>query len=234
MAAARRGDLGGARPTASLHALQGDGVARLRPCRAKRRGVRARGPGEPLAGRPRRDPRAGLPRGLRPGARRLHAVVRLAVAGRERTADPARRLPSRRRRAGHADGGRDRASARRRRARHAIRHRRGERRGRRAPAGRGHVPPLLVLARPGVRPPGPAGGGRGAVRAAPAAAQRSRSAVGGVRRRVTAARRELPAGLHAPRARGRGADARRERPREDTRLRGCAHASRSASTDGSS
>ena len=41
MAAARRGDLGGARPASSLRSLEGDGLGRVRPGRAERRGVRA-------------------------------------------------------------------------------------------------------------------------------------------------------------------------------------------------
>ena len=45
---------------AALHALEGDGVGRVRSRGARRRGVRARRPGRPLARRPRRDPRGGL------------------------------------------------------------------------------------------------------------------------------------------------------------------------------
>ena len=42
LARARRGNLGGARATPSLHALEGDGVGRIRPWRQGRRGVRPR------------------------------------------------------------------------------------------------------------------------------------------------------------------------------------------------
>ena len=44
MARARRGDLGGARAPSPVHALEGHGLGRLRPCRAQRRGARARRP----------------------------------------------------------------------------------------------------------------------------------------------------------------------------------------------
>ena len=54
-----------ARP--ALHALEGDGVGRVRPRRPRARGVRPRGPGRALARAARRDPRRGARRA--PGAR---------------------------------------------------------------------------------------------------------------------------------------------------------------------
>ena len=78
LARAGRGHLGGARRAAALHALEGDGVGGVRPRRAGRRGVRrSTGAGRALAAPARRDPRRGLPRGLRRRARRVHAVLRL-------------------------------------------------------------------------------------------------------------------------------------------------------------
>ena len=75
-----RGHLGGPRPAPALHPLQGDGVGGLRPGRQAGRGVRPDGPGRALAGAARPDPRRGLREGLRPGARHLHPVVRLAAS----------------------------------------------------------------------------------------------------------------------------------------------------------
>ena len=49
------GHLGGARAAAALHALEGDGLGRLRPRRAHARGVRPRRAGRALAGATRRD-----------------------------------------------------------------------------------------------------------------------------------------------------------------------------------
>ena len=61
-----RRDLGGARAAAALHALEGDGVGGLRPCRAHARGVRPRRAGRALACATRRDQGRGA--GARPGA----------------------------------------------------------------------------------------------------------------------------------------------------------------------
>ena len=59
LAAARRGHLGGARAAAALHPLEGDGVGRLRPRRADRtRSSGSTGPVERWRRAPRRDPRA--------------------------------------------------------------------------------------------------------------------------------------------------------------------------------
>ena len=149
LARARRGDLGGAWTATPLHALEGDGVGRVRPRGAERRGASARRSRRPLAGAPRRDPRRGLPQGIRRGARRVHPVLRLDAARREPAADAARRLPPRRRLARRRHGRRDRARPRARRARRAVPRRRREHRRRRSAAGRGDVPAVLVLARPG-------------------------------------------------------------------------------------
>ncbi len=75
---ARRGDLGGPRAAAALHALEGHGLGRVRP---RGEGDRAFGPrraARPLEAAARRDPRGGLPRGLRPGAERVRPVLRRA------------------------------------------------------------------------------------------------------------------------------------------------------------
>ena len=55
LARARRGDLGGARPEAPLHTLEGDGVGRVRPRPAADRRARPRRPRRTLARDPRRD-----------------------------------------------------------------------------------------------------------------------------------------------------------------------------------
>ena len=97
----------------------------------------------------------------------------------------------------------------RRRLRPALPPRPGRGVGRRPAARRGRFLPLLVLVR---RQPDPAGRARrGArdVRAAALAPQRPRAALGGVRPGAEAARRQLPAGVLAHRAREHGAAARR-------------------------
>src|SRR5262249_33564159 len=55
-----RGDLGGSRTEPALHALDADGLARVRPRDPLPRGLRPRRAGRPLARPPRRDPRPGL------------------------------------------------------------------------------------------------------------------------------------------------------------------------------
>ena len=62
---ARRGDLGGARAAAALHPLEGHGLGGVRPGVKSVEDFGLRRPGRPLAAAPRRDPRAGLPRGVR-------------------------------------------------------------------------------------------------------------------------------------------------------------------------
>ena len=59
LARAGRRHLGGARAAAALHALEGDGLGRLRPRRAHARGVRPAGAGRALARAARRDQRRG-------------------------------------------------------------------------------------------------------------------------------------------------------------------------------
>ena len=74
--------------------------------------------------------------------------------------------------------------------------------GVRRPAGRrGSLPAVLVLARQLLRAAGKARGGGPALRAAPRPRERPRAPVGGVRPQGEALARELPAGVHAPRAR---------------------------------
>ena len=60
LARARRRDLGGARPAAALHVLEGHGLGRVRPRRPTRRALRAGGARRALEANPRRDPRRGL------------------------------------------------------------------------------------------------------------------------------------------------------------------------------
>ena len=117
---ARRGDLGGPRAAAALHPLQGHGLGGVRPGGQGGRAVRARRPGRPLAGAPRRDPRAGLPRGVRRRGRGLRAVLRLEAARRQPADDAAGRLPAGGRPAGARHGRGDRAGADERRVRRAA------------------------------------------------------------------------------------------------------------------
>ena len=97
LARARRGDLGGARPAAALHALEGDVLGGVRPRRAVRRGARSRGSRRALAGAAGRGARRRVPERVPRGGRRVHAVLRLGSARREPAADAARRLPAGRR-----------------------------------------------------------------------------------------------------------------------------------------
>jgi hypothetical protein len=100
LAPAGLGHLGGARAEPPLHALEGHGLGGVRPCAPHERELGARRPGRPLAGDPGRDPRPRLRERLRPRSGLVRTVVRLATGGRESPADPARRLPARRRRNG--------------------------------------------------------------------------------------------------------------------------------------
>ena len=201
---ARRGDLGGARAAAPLHALEGAGVGRRSTARvAGGRALRAARPGRPLAPAPRRDPRRGLPRGLQRRAELVHAGVRLDGARRLDAADPAGRLPAARRPARGRHGRRDPAGPDARRVRRALPDARAERR-RRAPGGEGVFLPCsfwlvdaLLDDRPGRR-------GARALRAAPRRLERPRAARRGVRPVGEAAARELPAGVHARRSRQLG------------------------------
>ena len=83
LARARRGDLGGARAAAALHALEGHGLGRVRPRRQDDRALRPRRAGRPLEGGARGDQGRGAARGLQRRARRVHAVLRLGPARRE-------------------------------------------------------------------------------------------------------------------------------------------------------
>ncbi len=82
---------------------------------------------------------------------------------------------------------------------HAVSH--VPRRRRRAAARRRRIPPVLVLARRLPRAPRPPRRRVHAVRAAARARERRRAPGGGVRPARTASAGELPAGVHAPRAR---------------------------------
>src|SRR5581483_8789612 len=207
LAPARRRHLGGARPEPALHALEGDGLGRVRPRRPRVRGVRARRARRAVAGRARRDPRAGARAGVVRDEAGVRPVVRLRSPRRERAPHAARRLPARPGRAGRLHGRRHPAGAVRGRAPAPLPQRGG---GRRRPAGRRRrLPALLVLARAGARPAGADERGAGAVRAPPRPPQRRRAVGGGVRPGRQAAARQLPAGVHPPRARRHRDHARR-------------------------
>ena len=77
LARAGRGHLGGPRPAAALHPLQGDGLGRLRPGHSPGRSTAEAGPVEAVDGDPGRDPRRGLRPGLGRQARHVHPVLRL-------------------------------------------------------------------------------------------------------------------------------------------------------------
>ena len=141
---------------------------------------------------------------LQPGRRRVRPVLRVGPAGREPAPHPARRLPPGEGRARRRNGGGDPARPDAGRLRRAVPRGRRERRRRRAPSGRGRLPAVLVLAGRGPRTARAARRGGRALRAAALAAERPRAPLGGVRPGERAARRQLPAGVHAPRARRDG------------------------------
>ena len=114
--------LGGARRAAPLHPLQGHGLGGFRPHGPRRRDARPRRAGRAMAPRARRDPRRCLREGLRPWPRRLHPVLRLALARREPVADPADGLPAGGRPARARHGGGDRARPDGGRLGRALRH----------------------------------------------------------------------------------------------------------------
>ena len=68
----------------ALHALEGDGLGRVRPGGEGRRAVRARRAGRPLARVPRRDPRRGAASGASTPSATPSRSLRLARARRER------------------------------------------------------------------------------------------------------------------------------------------------------
>ena len=95
---ARRGDLGGARAAPPLHALQGDGVGRVRPRGARPSSASAStGPVERWRAVRAGDPRRGLREGFDAELGLVHPVLRLRRARRVDAPDPAARLPARRR-----------------------------------------------------------------------------------------------------------------------------------------
>ena len=181
LAAEGRRHLGGARAGAALHALQGDGVGRVRPRRADARGVR-RATGRSSAGASSATEIHAevLARAWSDGEAVVHAVLRLGRPRRERAADAVGRVHRRHRPAVRLDRRGDPARADRRRPGAplpAARGRRGGRHRRRARAcscrARSGSPTRwrCRAARRGTR----------AVRAAARPAQRRRPAVGGVR-----------------------------------------------------
>ncbi len=143
---ARRGDLGGARAAPPLHALEGARLGRVRPGRRRLSSASACRAGRPLAQAARRDPREVCREAFSTRAQLVHAVLRLGRARRIDAADPARRLPARRRPACARHDRRRPAPA----ARDGFveRYRTdGTQRGRRAARRRRRVPAVLVLAR---------------------------------------------------------------------------------------
>ena len=121
MAPAGRRHLGGAWSAPALHALQGDGVARVRPRGEGSRGVRPRGARRAVANDPRRDPPPDLQRRVRRRARGVHPVVRVEEARCRRAHDADDRVPSRHRRTGGRNRQRDRTAADEGRLRRPVR-----------------------------------------------------------------------------------------------------------------
>ena len=146
LAASRTRDLGGARAATALHALEGDGVGRVRPRRQDDRAARP-SRGRSTAGAPART------RSTSTCCRDGYDAERGAFVqfyGSDRldaslAHDPARRLSAARRSARGRNRRRDPARAHARRPRRRYRPTRTSRR--RPPAGRGRVPAVLLLAR---------------------------------------------------------------------------------------
>ena len=126
---ASRDDLARARTTASgrcaaaaaLHALEGDGVGRVRPRDQERRALRLDGPVERWRELRDADPRRGLQQRRSIPSSAASSRRTAALARREPAADAARRLPARRRSARARHGRGDRAPTARRRLRAALR-----------------------------------------------------------------------------------------------------------------
>ena len=180
----------------------------LRPRRAPRAAAQRHRRPRPAG---RRSPTRSAPTSSRTASTRsasLRPALRQRRARRRAAADPARPLPARRRRARPQHRLRDRRRARRGRPDPALQGRRDRRRAR----GRGgHVRDLLVV--DGLRArrdrrarPRPADVREAARLREPAAALRR-----GDRRRHGPPPRQLPAGVHAPRADQRGDEADRRR-----------------------
>ena len=199
--------VGGARGAAALHVVEADVLGRARPRRAARRDARgARQRGALARGR-RRDPRRHL-RARARCARRVHAALRHGGARRVRAADAAGAVPARRRRAHPRNRAGDRRRADRGRPRAALPHRADRRR---APRRGGHVHDLLVLARLGAVRDRRDRARASAVREAAGLRERPRALRRGDRHAHGPPPRQLPAGVHAPRAdqRGHARDPRR-------------------------
>ena len=95
LAGARRRHLGGAGPAPALHPLQGHGLGGRRPGGAHARGVaRPRRTARDVAHAAGRHLHRGLRQGLQQGGRRLHPVLRVGPARRQRAHDPPGRLPA--------------------------------------------------------------------------------------------------------------------------------------------
>ena len=103
---ARRRHLGGAGPAAALHPLQGHGLGRRGPGRPHPRGVAGpRRAARDVAVAARRHLHRGVREGLQQEDRRLHPVLRVGPARRQRAHDPAGGLPAARRSARGEHGG---------------------------------------------------------------------------------------------------------------------------------
>src|SRR5581483_1465045 len=196
---AGRRHMGDPRRAPALRALEGDGLGGVRPRGPVDRDTGARGPARPVARAAGHDPPRRVRARLRPRARLLRAVIWLEGARREPSPDAARRLHAGRRSAHARDDRGDRARPRARRLRPPLPHARERRR--RPSARRGRLPSVLVLARRLPRAPRPARRGPCALRASDRPRKRRRPAVGGVRPEWEAPARQLPAGVHASRAR---------------------------------
>ena len=205
MGAGRRGHLGGARRLVATS-----------PTRRCWRGWRSIAPSRPSSASTCRarstagadcvqdDPRRGLPRGLRHRAQLVHPVVRLRRARCLDPADPARRLPARRRPAGARHDRRDPARPHPRRLRRAVPARRRTTTSTGCPAAkacscraRSGSSTRSLMADRGDE-------ARALFEQLLGDPQRPRSALRGVRPGREAPARELPAGVHPRRSRQLG------------------------------
>src|SRR5688500_14195787 len=196
--AARPRHLGGARTSAALHALEGDGLGRPRSRHPQRGALptrwSTRAVGRAAAAPPRRDLRACV----RPGYRVVRAGLRLARGGRGPAPDATGRLPAADRRARTRDRALHREATARRRLRLPLRlgaHRRW------SAAGRRGIPRLHLLARRQLSAPGTSRGGAHALSASARHPQRRRPPRRGVPPDAAPAGRQLSAGVLTRRAR---------------------------------